>query len=309
MISSANTCANIIPISLYQNDSVYQTLGVGDHRMNRKLPDLYPQIEDVSSEYKDSRRKGLSRDEAIAKALSDFNEQCVDHDDQAQIWIGLAKAAAEKKELTEDLLEKAIQSYDDLVRFFPESAADINKEKERICNPSSLGAEKQYPKKSIYKPDWKTGDTFIMPMDTEYSRNLGMKDWFAIIRKINEFQNHRDQWVEMVYCTICEPGKLPRNVDELNALGFIPIRYISSRNSFEFQAGIRIYSKNTINKYGFTYIGNYVDAISPNNYILPSKYTYFQLFPKKEATEKLPEHPGTIVMTLCDHYLKYGRLF
>lgn len=277
--------------------------------MKKKLTVLFPLIEEVYSEYKDLRWRGLGRNETIAKVMSEYHEQCLDHDDQAQIWIGLAEAVAEKKELTEDLLEKAIQSYDDLACYFPESADHINKEKGKICNLGSLGAEKKYPKKRIYKPDWKIGDTFIMPMDTEYSRSRRMEDWFAVIRKINEFQNHRGQWVEMVYCTICEPGKLPRNVDELNELGFIPIRYISSQNSFEFQAGIWINSRNAINKFDFTYIGNYVDAISPSNDILPSKYTYFQLLPKKEATEKLPEHPGTIIMTLCDNYLKYGRLF
>lgn len=279
-----------------------------EFRLKESLSLVFPMLIDVITVYESFRKQGYDRDDSIHRTVSKFSCDSLDLQDEALIWIGLSMAMAKNKELNEDIRTKANKSFCYTTSLFPEVAENIQREKERINNPICLGSEKKYPIRRLFKPDWKIGDTFLQKMDGEYPQKYGMANWFSIIRKIDEYQDNDGHWVEFVYLTVCEPNNVPHNIDNINQLGYIPISSYKKNGEKEFRAGIRVTSARELNKFQLMYIGNYANARPPMQECIPSHDTYYPLFPRQDAKPPLPEHPGSIILKVCENYKKFGRL-
>ena len=126
-----------------------------------RVETLFPMIQDIVEEYEISRRTGASRAEACAQILKDNEKELADSDDGPVVWIGLAKAAGKKRELTQELLAKAEDSFRELAALYPEHGPMILQSQARICDPLLVGEEARRRPRKIFKPDWQIGDTFI----------------------------------------------------------------------------------------------------------------------------------------------------
>ena len=162
-----------------------------------KLETLFPQIMDIADEYKAYRLNGENRDEACSHVIRNNEKELSDPDDAPQIWIGLAKAAEVKHELTAELYTKAEISFDALANAFPEKKELILKSKPMICDPERIGNEAVYKPRKIYRPDWEVGDTFVCQLagvqeklehiDPAYKgRNWSLNDKVVLVRKVGE---------------------------------------------------------------------------------------------------------------------------
>ena len=143
----------------------------------------FPAIEDVANVYQSFRRNGQSREEAVNSTLKAFDIEQLDRDDEALIYIGLAKCTGMKKELTEAILNKSIQAFESLKNEYPSLYKELDSAEERINNKQLIGPEAHYKQKKRFVPHWEIGDTFICRLTGDYPKQYAMEDWYAIIRK------------------------------------------------------------------------------------------------------------------------------
>ena len=268
----------------------------------------FPVIEDVANVYQSFRRNGQSREEAVNSTLKAFDIEQLDRDDEALIYIGLAKCTGTKKELTEAILNKSIQAFESLKNEYPSLYKELDSAEERINNKQLIGPEAHYKQKKRFVLHWEIGDTFICRLTGDYPKQYAMEDWYAIIRKADAFIDNDGNCVELVYLSVCEPWNIPRTVDDINNLGYIPVSLAQSNDLFEFKGGILVHNQKELERYQLEYIGNFREAIPPQHEAEPNHLTYYPLFPRQERTSKRPEHPGSIALQACYHYRKFGRL-
>ena len=80
-----------------------------------RMTDL-PMINEVKTEYVEHRSEGNSRAEATASVLANYAQELTlgGADDGLQVWIGLADGMYSRKELTEEVAQKALVALDAL---------------------------------------------------------------------------------------------------------------------------------------------------------------------------------------------------
>lgn len=274
---------------------------------------LFPEIKDITDEYKSFRSKGESRDQAYLHVIQEHEKELSDKDDSAKIWIGLAKATGDKNELTEELLSKAEIGFDELAMSFPEVQSIIFENKQLICSPERIGSEVESRIKKVFKPDWQTGDTFIyqLPDIQEKLESLdpslkgsvwSLKNKVVLVRKVQERLSENGVWKQIVYLSICEQNKLPRNDDEINMLGYLPSLLVD-QNKYEFKFSIEVKTKRALEAYHLTKIGCFPNIISPKCEVEPPPLRgAIPLFSKLNSRSLSP-----IEVYTC-FYLKYGLL-
>ena len=189
------------------------------------LTDYYPLLEDIKNEYVRERKHGKSRQEGIEYILSEYCRELDEPDDGPQVWIGLAKALAQKKELTPELQKKAADGADSLTSLFPEAEKELLKFKKSILDPENIGPEAKYSKKRIYKPNWKLGDTFIHKLMGDQAKEIGIEGCYAVVRKVGEeFDEGSEIWLQNVFITVCLEKDIPKTSKQLEDLGYLPLR-------------------------------------------------------------------------------------
>lgn len=223
--------------------------------------DFFPMIQDVKDCYRNSREKGYGREAAIEVVLKEYAIELQDEDDRPQVWIGLAEVTGRRKELTEALLSKAELAFTALETAFPEATVTLRAKKKTVCDPAKLGPEAKYRKKIIYRPDWKIGDTFLYKIQGDYLKGAGLTGWYIIARKVQEIVLAEDCCLQGMYYSLCPPGKIPSSKEDLERLGYVPLRKVGEA-SYLFMGKVWVNSKSAEKKTYFQKIGNF-PLVSP----------------------------------------------
>ena len=228
------------------------------------ITDYFPLIEDIKNDYIKARRHGKSRREGIAYILDEYANELSDDDDGPQVWLGLAKALSDKKELTEEIKTKAEEAIEKLKKNFSEAAGDLLRFKQTVISEYKIGPESKYPKKHIYKPDWKIGDTFIHKLTGKEAFDLGIEDQNVIVIKVGEsYDENVEVWFQIVLLSICKNSNIPRTSEELNKLEYLPLsknyRFPQEGNEYNYLGYLWISSKAVEKKFKLEYLGNFLD--------------------------------------------------
>lgn len=223
--------------------------------------DYFPMILDVKDSYRNAREKGCGREAAVEKVREEFARELADPDDGPQVWIGLAEVTGRRKELTEELLAKAESAFSTLAAAFPEAKAVLRAKQKSVCDPARLGPEAKYRKKTVYWPDWKIGDTFAYQIKGEDLKNAGLDGWYIITRKIDERVLSEDCHIQVMYYSLCPPGKLPSTAEELERLGYVPLRQLRD-GAYCFRGRLWIHSRSDEKRICFQKIGAF-QLVSP----------------------------------------------
>ncbi len=224
--------------------------------------DFFPMILDVKDSYRTQREKGQSREEAIKHIQAEYEKELHDADDRPQVLIGLADVLGRRKELTEDLLQAAESAFSELETAFPEARSALRAKKKAVCDTSKLGPEAKYRKKTIYRPDWKIGDTFAYRIRGRDMVEAGLEGWYIIARKGGEIHLSEDCCLQSMYFSVCPPDRLPTSAEELERLGYVPLLKITP-DRYLFRGSVWVRSKTGEKKTYFDKIGCYPDIPGP----------------------------------------------
>ena len=266
--------------------------------------DCFPLIMDIVHEYRILRQTNHGRDEAIQIVLENNSAALMDYDDSPQIWIGLAKVTGQKNELTPELLEKALSSFDSLSEVELSIGKAISTAKAQICDPGRIGPEARYSQKRFFQPDWEIGDTFVYQLKTDIAVRENMENWYAVIRKVGEFKTVEMNQAQIVLLSVCKPNEIPTTDEELNNLGYIPTQPYS-KDLFEFQWTIDAGSKKALYAYHLQRIGHFPEICRPSCEFIndTSLWPGFPLFPACKS------NPYSSLDYYAYNYIRYGKKF
>jgi len=254
-----------------------------------------PLIEDIKRLYVTYRRMGQSRAEAVETLLDEYSWELTDTDERLAVLLGISFALCKKNELYEEI---AAETRDELQRV--RQAVDLNDKEERylsnaeqqLLSPESYGPEAKYRKKVIYVPDWKNGDTFARQLTYPDAEGLGIMNWYIILHKVGEHVDDLQEHRQLMTVSLCPPDKLPRNSDELQQLGFLPMMRFGNR--FEYLAQITIKSKRVLDGYGLSFIGHFPDVDFPSTVMDENPLVAMPLFGILRKDDLWPSYEDVI---------------
>ena len=226
--------------------------------------DYFPMISDIKDSYRRAREKGCSRELAIEQVREEYFQELSDSDDSPQVWIGLAEVTGRRKELTNTLLSKAELAFSALETAYPEAKSVLLAKRKSVCDPAKLGPEAKYRKKRTYRPDWKIGDTFSYRIQSEKLKNAGLDGWYIIARKVNDIVLADDCCIQVMYYSLCPPDKIPSTAEELEHLGYVPLRKLQD-GSYYYLGKVWVNSKSDEQKTYFQKIGSFPQVSPPAN--------------------------------------------
>lgn len=224
--------------------------------------EFFPMIADVKESYRRFREKGADRAGAIEKVKNEFAMELLDKDDGPQVWIGLAEATGRRRELTEELLQKAEAAFTSLSDSFPATKSVLRAKMKTVCDPSKFGPEAKYRQRTAFRVDWKIGDTFAYRIVGESMKAHGLDGWYIICRKVHDFVYSEDCCVQGMYYSLCPPNELPQTAEDLERLGYVPLLQIND-DHYLFMGKVWVNSKNAVKKTFFIKIGNFPEVAPP----------------------------------------------
>ena len=262
--------------------------------------DLAAISECIHWEYKKYRRDGCSRDEAIAKIREDYAEELCDEDDRIGVLAGLVFILCRKKELFNaiaDEMRAEIERFKEYSDYSKHALAYCAKIEKKLNNPELYGDEAVYKPISLYKPDWKIGDTFYHTLTYPTAEKLGIMGWSIIFYKVSEYVGIDGVTNQAVCVSLCPPGDLPSSYEDLKKIGFLPL---IEKNRPQFLAQIKIKSKKTEEGFELTKIGcfpctdDFVSDVLKNERPVVS----MPLFKRLRKTDIWPDYEELICSTL-----------
>ena len=157
-----------------------------------------------------------------------------------------------------------------------------------------------YQKKRIYIPDWEIGDTFLYPIQSEYSKRFGLFGWNAIIRKIDSVMDPYDNLDQIVYLTLCRNDHIPDSSEQLERLGYLPFQ--AETGGYTYRASLRISSLRREKQYDLVKIGRFLGVNSPQNEIFGVIYPLFPATGNGDSFKSL----SSIEIHSCLLYERFG---
>lgn len=159
-------------VKLYQND-------IGD---------------DVQAFYKDQLRRGLSGPEITKRLIEENQELLADEDDASDFWYALADTQWKMGRL-EDLVKKSalhfIENGAGLRRWqnsghktLTQREQVLQELKERLQTPQP--PEKKVSQYRLYRCQWKLGDVYAYPLESEVAQEAGIMGSFLLLHKVGE---------------------------------------------------------------------------------------------------------------------------
>lgn len=266
---------------------------------------LNPVIENIKKQYKNHRKMGRTREDAIMLIRNEYVQELNDEDDRLAVLIGLSLALCKKKELFESI---AIETLDEVKRIYYDSTRrmDDNVDYAEIIhlleNKEMYGTEASYRKTSIYVPDWKVGDTFSHVLTYPLSKALGITGWIILLYKVGEYVDEFNVHHQLVLVSLCSPDKVPGCDKDFEKLEFLPMMYMGDK--VEYLAQITVKSKKEEASCEITKVGCFPDVLLPYSYVKENPLTAMPLFIKKKGGEKWPGYEDQI----CRIYKKWSRM-
>ena len=196
-------------------------------------PGLYQ--DDVAEEIRDDYKDGLKKepneialtDQIIEKSQFFLN----DPDDAPIFWFALADTQWKLGRLEDRVKEKAlyyIEEGGDLRRWeeenpkqAPKRAAVLEKLKEELLSPQPEKKKISVPR--LYKCEWKIGDVYVYPLDSEDAIARGFKGKSLLFHKIGEANYDSYHIVPVVRVKLADSDNLPKTTEAFNQLSYLQI--------------------------------------------------------------------------------------
>lgn len=129
---------------------------------------------------------------------------------------------------------------------------------------SPMPPEKKISRYRLYKCEWKIGDTFAYPLDTEIWKGNKYYNHYLIMQKIKEADWWPGHIIPVVRIKITENEMLPNSAEEIESLKYIIIMGRQGNEKNNYMIALGNTSKQIIPK-KLIYIGNYDVFKSPKD--------------------------------------------
>lgn len=260
----------------------------------RKWVHIFPMIEDIRLDYF-ALRESKTRKEVVAWIKETYAKELQDAEDMVVAMIGLAVALGKKKELTEEIADQTICAIadahknavlDDVTSQFYNDASAYLRE------PSLYGSEKPLRQKTSYVPNWEKGDTFYHTLTYPTAKYLGIMGWSIIMHCIGQYTDYTGKQIQLVYISLCEPGKEPRSEADMEKLCFMPMMCMGAK--WDYLAQLDITSKRKENAYELTKLGYFPNIPLPPNRTDEDPRTSMPLWSWKRKDDPWPMYEEQI---------------
>lgn len=258
---------------------------------------------DVQDLYTRYRTRGKNRTDTIQQILNDYSEELNDIEDCAGVFIGLSFSLCKKKELTEEIYTRTIQSIGKLMESVAQTDVILNflnEVSEHISEPSMKGSEAAYKKRTAYVPKWQKGDVFEHVLTHPAAKSLGIDNWTILFYKVGEYTDQA-QTIQLMYVSLCPPEKLPLTKPCFQDLGFL--RIMPHAEKWDYLVQISISSAKQERMYQLTKIGNFKDILLPADRAEEDPRVAMPLFSNTSKQCPLPAYEDQI----CRIYRRNNR--
>ena len=260
--------------------------------------------EDVRSQFKDLLHKGKTSEEITKQMIGEYGVD--DPDDGPIFWFALADTQWNLGRLLPEVKKQAIAWLDkggDLARWETENPkqAVVRKKvleelKQKLNSPQP--PEKKISKNKTYHCDWKVGDVYAYPLDSDYAKEKGLCGRYFLFHKIGEGVWHPEHVVPIVRVKITDGDQLPSDENTFNKLEYVQTSVTNYKDRFlpfdarypiEDQIAEKSKIKYQVDEFGFlpvyrlklintskriipnkiSFVANYQNIISPSNEFVP----------------------------------------
>lgn len=215
-------------------------------------------------------------EEITKKILTDYAEELEDSDDGPIVWFALAETQWKKGMLLDYVKENAIKHIDsgiDLERW-KDSPKQYEKRKQVLEELKTKLLSEQPPRwkkrvKKQYICPWNIGDVFAMQLLSEEAKYNNMYGRYMLLIKRDSYEEFNGDICPRFWVKCTDDDQLPKNVDDINKLKFIPsivwnayvwVNGYLGCNSYLW--GVITTSKRVIPK-NLIYLGNFDNIIPP----------------------------------------------
>lgn len=231
-------------------------------------PKLYQ--DDVAKDVKDGIIDLLKRGRTIEEATEELIEKnsflIEDEEDGSVFWLALADTQWNIGRLLPFVKKKAldiIKNDENLKLWEDSSTKEYSLRKEileelQVKLNSPMPKEKKISKYKYFKTTWKTGDTFVLKLDSEYAKEKGLYGRYLILYTLYGFLYPKGDLGDIfpvTYIKITNDANVPNNINEIEQSEFIKLARYPKENKYFYRLINMSKSKKILNK--FIYIGNF----------------------------------------------------
>ena len=277
--------------------------------MESRLLRQYPSMDLTRFSYIRLRSKGLTREESYKELFKAEKRTCPPYEQQMLDRIAVGDVMAEYHELTEPMAITVTESVAEFLRLHPKMETTMNRVRESILSPENFGGPATFPPWTEYRPPWTVGDVFCYTLEGYFPRIFRMEGKILLLyvagdRAIRaDFPDFTDSgfYEELVYLSICDEDHLPRNMDELNALGFLP--GFTVFKEYQYLHALIIRREKELKSLKLRKLGNF-----------PGSPRLFRErpIPARNALHIAPAYAGknkiTLVRAACSSYQHFGTI-
>lgn len=194
-------------------------------------PKLYQ--DDIAEEVRDYYKDQLHREKTgkeITQELMAQNEDIIsDPDDAPVFWFALADTQWNLGRLEEEVKKRALDHIHDgydLSRWKAEDCQEA-KIREKVLREleekllSLQPAEKKISQYKLYHCDWKFGDVYAYPLNSEYAKEKGLYGRYFLFQKIGETIFYPGHIIPIVWVKITEADQLPLDKNAFEKLEYV----------------------------------------------------------------------------------------
>jgi hypothetical protein len=234
----------------------------------------FPVLEEIKTEYVDLRQKGNDRSAAVQKLMESYRYELEDPDeDDAQLfWIGLADAQYYRKELTEEVAQRALKALDVVASYdWDVSPSVLNRRREHYTKAPmpERRAGKPRPK---FRCEWKIGDTFAYQLTSQEAKDLGIFGKYMLLRKVSELECGDGSSSPIVTISLWNKDTLPKSAEEFMSVPFLKLCYggrnFSPEHNYEYRAAVVIKSRKQLDSIPLIFVGNFLNVPMPLDEII-----------------------------------------
>lgn len=187
--------------------------------------------QDVRDFYKDQLRRGIIGTEITKKLLESYADEINDEEDASDFWFALADTQWTLGRLEEFVKVQAllhIKNKSGVFRWKNEAHKKLM-EREKVLAElehklnSDQPPEKKIKQYNIYTCEWSYGDVYAYPLDSESAREAGMFGKYFLFHKVGVTTCWPGHVIPIVRVKVTENERLPKTVEEFNALDYVQI--------------------------------------------------------------------------------------
>ena len=237
-------------------------------------PGLYQN--DVSDDIKlgfiDKCKRGHTMEEATEIFIKEYSEELNDEEDAPNFWFALADIQWRYGKLLPKVKENALCHIENELKnetYNEFDKSDAKKRKRVLENlweklNSPMPPEKKISQYKLYKCEWKIGDTYAYPLNSEIWKNNQFYGQYLIMQKIRELDWGPGHIVPVVRIKITKDKEIPAQKEEIEILPNVPTFIMRGENLYYYMIALGNTSKRIIPK-KLIYMGNHNIFKSPDN--------------------------------------------